>query len=90
MPQARGHTGHVSHDANSAGRVIGPKIIKQNQPAIAKDVIAVLNRDPAMVERVIQLGMVVQENGTAHYAKFMQDDLARYAAIVRKLSLQIQ
>ena len=45
-------------------------------------------REPAMVERMIQLGMIVQENGTAHYAKFMQDDLERYAVAVRKLNLQ--
>ena len=62
-----------------------PQVVARLQAETAKAI-----RDPAMVERVIQLGMVVQENGTAHYAKFMQDDLARYAAIVRKLNLQIQ
>jgi len=62
-----------------------PQVVARLQAETAKAI-----REPAMVERVIQLGMVVQENGTAHYAKFMQDDLARYAAIVRKLNLQIQ
>ena len=47
-------------------------------------------RDPAMVERVNQLGMIVQEKGTAQYTRFMKDDIERYAAIVRKLNLQIQ
>ena len=47
-------------------------------------------REPAMAARMTQLGMVMQENGTAHYVKFMQDDLARYAAIVNKLNLQIK
>jgi tripartite-type tricarboxylate transporter receptor subunit TctC len=47
-------------------------------------------REPAMAARMTQLGMVMQENGTAHYVKFMQDDLARYAAIVNKLGLQIK
>jgi tripartite-type tricarboxylate transporter receptor subunit TctC len=47
-------------------------------------------RDPAMVERVNQLGMIVQEKGTAHYAQFIKDDIARYADIARKLNLQIQ
>jgi tripartite-type tricarboxylate transporter receptor subunit TctC len=47
-------------------------------------------REPAMSARMNQLGMVMQENGTAHYVKFMQDDLARYAAIVNKLHLQIK
>ena len=43
-----------------------------------------------MHERMIQLGMVMQENGTAHYRQFMQHDLARYAAIVQKLGLQVK
>jgi tripartite-type tricarboxylate transporter receptor subunit TctC len=47
-------------------------------------------RDPAMVERITQLGMVMQENGTAHYVRFIKEDVERYAAIVRKLNLQIQ
>lgn len=47
-------------------------------------------RDPAMAERMTQLGMVVQENGTAHYQKFMLEDLERYAVAVRKLNLQIK
>ena len=32
----------------------------------------------------------MQENGTAHYARFMQQDLERYAEIVKKLNLQIK
>ncbi len=51
---------------------------------------AKIMRDPAMVERMTQLGMVVQENGTSHYRKFMLEDLDRYAAAVRKLNLQIR
>ena len=37
---------------------------------------------------VTQLGMVMQENGTANYQKFMLADMERYAAVVRKLNLQ--
>lgn len=51
---------------------------------------AKIMRDPAMLERMTQLGMVVQENGTPHYRQFMLDDLERYAAAVRKLNLQIR
>jgi tripartite-type tricarboxylate transporter receptor subunit TctC len=47
-------------------------------------------REPAMAARMKQLGMVMQENGTASYRKFMVEDMARYAAIVRKLNLQIR
>ena len=47
-------------------------------------------RDPKMAERMVQLGVVMQENGTAHYKKFVQDDYDRYAAIVKKIGLQIK
>ena len=49
-----------------------------------------LQRDPAMAERMTQLGMVVQEDGTPHYRQFMLDDLERCAGAVRKLNLQIR
>jgi tripartite-type tricarboxylate transporter receptor subunit TctC len=47
-------------------------------------------RDPKIAERMIQLGVIMQENGTAHYQKFVRDDMQRYAAIVQKLNLQIK
>ena len=47
-------------------------------------------REPAMAARMTQLGIVMQENGTAHYVQFMKDDMERYAAAVRKLNLQIK
>jgi tripartite-type tricarboxylate transporter receptor subunit TctC len=47
-------------------------------------------RDPKVAERMVQLGVVMQENGTAHYQKFVRDDFERYGAIVRKLNLQIK
>jgi tripartite-type tricarboxylate transporter receptor subunit TctC len=47
-------------------------------------------RDPKIAERMVQLGVVMQENGTAHYQKFVRDDYDRYAAIVQKLNLQIK
>jgi tripartite-type tricarboxylate transporter receptor subunit TctC len=47
-------------------------------------------RDPKITERMVQLGVVMQENGTAHYQKFVKDDYDRYAAIVKKLNLQIK
>jgi tripartite-type tricarboxylate transporter receptor subunit TctC len=47
-------------------------------------------RDPKVAERMVQLGVVMQENGTAHYQKFVRDDFDRYGAIVKKLNLQIK
>lgn len=51
---------------------------------------ATVMREPAMAARMKQLGMVMQENGTANYKKFMLDDMERYAAVIQKLNLQIR
>ena len=37
-----------------------------------------------------ELGMVMQENGTAAYAQFLLRDMARYAAVVSRLNLQVK
>ena len=60
-----------------------PKVIARLQAEVAAAM-----REPAMVTRMHQLGMVMEENGTANYAAFMKDDLARYAQAVKKLNLQ--
>jgi tripartite-type tricarboxylate transporter receptor subunit TctC len=61
-----------------------PRIVARLQAEIAK-----VMREPAMAERMEQLGMVMEENGTANYIAFRQRDAERYTAIVRKLNLQI-
>jgi len=43
-----------------------------------------------MAERMKTLGIHMAENGTAAYAKFMQDDLDRYSKIVDEFHLQIK
>ena len=63
---------------------ISPKIVARLQAEIAK-----VMREPAMAARMEQLGMVMEENGTANYIEFRQRDAERYAAIVRKLNLQV-
>ena len=60
-----------------------PKIIARLQAEAAK-----VMREPAMATRMTQLGMVMEENGTANYAAFLKDDLARYDQAVKKLNLQ--
>ena len=60
-----------------------PKIIARLQAEVARSM-----REPAMAERMTQLGMVMEESGTAHYAAFMREDMARYEQAVRKLNLQ--
>ena len=61
-----------------------PQIITRLQ-----DEVATIMREPAMAARMQQLGMVMEENGTANYAAFIQRDIDRYAEIVKKLDLQI-
>jgi tripartite-type tricarboxylate transporter receptor subunit TctC len=63
---------------------IAPQIVARLQAEIAK-----VMREPAMAARMEQLGMVMEENGTANYIEFRQRDAERYAAIVRKLNLQV-
>jgi tripartite-type tricarboxylate transporter receptor subunit TctC len=59
------------------------KVVERLQVAVAKVI-----REPAMAERMETLGMAVQENGTANYAKFMKDDLDRYAKVIDQLGLK--
>jgi tripartite-type tricarboxylate transporter receptor subunit TctC len=60
-----------------------PKIVARLQAEAAKSM-----REPAMATRMTQLGMVMEENGTANYTAFMKDDMARYEQAVKKLNLQ--
>jgi len=62
---------------------VSPKIVARLQAEAAKSM-----REPAMATRMTQLGMVMEENGTARYAAFMRDDMARYEQAVKKLNLQ--
>jgi tripartite-type tricarboxylate transporter receptor subunit TctC len=60
-----------------------PKIVGRLQAEIARSM-----REGAMAARMAQLGMVMEESGTAHYAAFMREDMARYEQAVGKLNLQ--
>ena len=60
-----------------------PNIIARLQAEVAAAM-----REPATVTRMHQLGMVMEENGTANYAAFMKRDMERYAQVVKKLGLQ--
>ncbi len=60
-----------------------PKIVARLQAEAAKVI-----REPQMAARMKQLGMVMEENGTANYAEFMKRDMGRYAEAVHKLNLQ--
>jgi len=68
---------------SSAG--VAPAVVAKLQSAVAK-----ILREPDMAKRMVTLGIHMQENGTAAYAKFMQDDLARYTAIANAVHLQLK
>jgi tripartite-type tricarboxylate transporter receptor subunit TctC len=68
---------------SSAG--VSPAIVAKLQGAIGK-----ILREPEMADRMKTLGIHMAENGTASYAKFMQDDLKRYTDIVNEFHLQIK
>src|SRR5437773_1604436 len=59
-----------------------PKVIARLQAEVAAAM-----REPAMVTRMHQLGMVMEENGTASYVAFMKRDMERYAQVTKKLGL---
>jgi tripartite-type tricarboxylate transporter receptor subunit TctC len=62
---------------------MSPKAVERLQSAIAK-----IMREPAMAERMKILGMNLQENGTADYARFVKGDLDRYAKVIDRLNLK--
>jgi tripartite-type tricarboxylate transporter receptor subunit TctC len=57
---------------------LSPEIAARLQRAVARIV-----REPDIAERMTQLGMELRENGTANYARFVRDEMARYAEAVK-------
>lgn len=82
--------GYAGFDIATMLGLQGPAGLPQKVVTLMQSAAARTMREPAMTERMIQLGMVMQEKGTAHYQQFMKEDLERYAIIVRKLNLQIR
>ena len=54
------------------------EIVARLQAAVAKAL-----REPEVAERMANLGMEPMENGTEYYARFVREDLERYAAAVK-------
>jgi len=62
-----------------------PVVVGRLQSAVAK-----IMREPDIAARLATLGIHMEENGTAAYAKFVEDDLERYTKIVDEFHLQIK
>jgi tripartite-type tricarboxylate transporter receptor subunit TctC len=82
--------GYAGFDIATMIGLQGPAGLPQRVVTLMQSAAARTMREPATMERMVQLGMVAQENGTAHYRQFMKDDMERYAAVVNKLNLQIK
>jgi tripartite-type tricarboxylate transporter receptor subunit TctC len=80
--------GHKGFDIATMLGLLAPAGTPQPVIATLQSLTAKALREPKTAERMVQLGVVMQENGTAHYAQFMKDDMARYAQAVKKLGLQ--
>ena len=61
-----------------------PAIVKRLQAEVAK-----VMREPELAARMEQLGMIMEEDGTANYVDFIKRDVVRYGDIVRKLNITI-
>jgi tripartite-type tricarboxylate transporter receptor subunit TctC len=59
------------------------EIVARLQSAVAK---ALRERD--LAERMANLGMEMMENGTEHYARFVREDIERYAAAVKAAGIR--
>ena len=59
------------------------EIVGRLQKAVAKAM-----RDRNVAERMTNLGMELMENGTEDYARFMKEDLERYAAAVKAAGMK--
>jgi len=59
-----------------------PAVLARLQAAVAKAL-----REPDIANRMLSLGIDMQEGGTAHFRQFMKDDLVRYADAVKRLNL---
>jgi tripartite-type tricarboxylate transporter receptor subunit TctC len=62
-----------------------PPLVARLQAEIAK-----VMREPEMTARMEQLGMIMEEDGTESYVKFIKSDIERYGAIAHKLNLHVK
>ena len=54
-------------------------------PEKPQDAAAKAMREPDLVKRIEAIGMVVREDGTAHYEQMSRDERALYSKLVRDM-----
>ena len=82
--------GHKGFDVATVMGLHAPAGTSSKVVARLQAEVATAMREPSMAARMKQLGMVMEENGTANYVRFMKYDMERYAEAVKKLNLQIK
>jgi tripartite-type tricarboxylate transporter receptor subunit TctC len=82
--------GHKGFDVATVMGLHAPAGTASKVVARLQAEVATTMREPSMAARMKQLGMVMEENGTANYVRFMKYDMERYAEAVNKLNLQIK
>jgi tripartite-type tricarboxylate transporter receptor subunit TctC len=82
--------GHKGFDVATVMGLHAPAGTASKVVARLQAEVATTMREPSMAARMKQLGMVMEENGTASYVRFMKYDMERYAEAVKKLNLQIK
>jgi tripartite-type tricarboxylate transporter receptor subunit TctC len=67
----------------------------QAPAGVSRDIVARLQsaaakalRESDLAERMANLGMELRENGTEHYARFVREDMERYAAAVKTAGIK--
>ena len=66
----------------------GPAAMPEQTVRTLESSVAKILKDPAFASRLAILGMNINEQGSAQYHAFMEEDLKRYAAIVDRLQLR--
>ena len=67
----------------------GPAGLRRDIVARLQSSVAKALREPDVSGRMANLAMELRENGTEHYAQFVRDDMARYAAAVKAAGVKI-
>ena len=80
--------GYTDFDVATVLGMQGPAGMPDKVVATLQAIIAKVLREPAMAARMVQLGVIMQENGTAHYRQYVKDDLERFAPVVKRMNLQ--
>jgi tripartite-type tricarboxylate transporter receptor subunit TctC len=80
--------GYTGFDVATVLGLQGPAGMPAKVVATLQGIVAKVLREPAMAARMVQLGVIMQENGTAHYRQYVKDDLDRFAPVVKRINLQ--